>query len=418
MEEKITDERETIKIEEAFLRRMSLEQQIRAEQLYHQLGLDSVVNEVLTDFPSSLSRMDRVIDKIFGAYDIKGRAEAVARLTALVTNAVLSKEYYEKAQKFEAQIKSLEKERDTMRTDNNNLIRKVADIVGGNYDELKNNYYKLVDKLTEIQDLRPQIASLIQTLEKERAKLVDRVEKVTSGYGKAAEKKAEETTIHAEKALWDILKSTTGKAGIEVTLYTQTLVLIGSIYHLEERRLLDLLNNGSDQRGRSTSPFLELSYVHARNPDGRDTTLHTASIEKAAVYMAVLADTNAARGVGAKDSHSSLPFVPKSPVQVELQMVDFMINGNMHCASGQKPQDVLDEKTRFLPLTDVTIRMLRNDIYNIELTAPFVAINKEHVVSSAQKYLNPADLKLLELYRKLIELELGYLYKNPPVVSG
>ena len=61
---------------------MSFEQKRRTEQLYHELGLDAVVNRVLKDFSSSLSGIDRVLDKIFGPYDIKGRAAAVARLTA------------------------------------------------------------------------------------------------------------------------------------------------------------------------------------------------------------------------------------------------------------------------------------------------------------------------------------------------
>ncbi|MFC1893391.1 hypothetical protein ACFLYR_05110 [Chloroflexota bacterium] len=407
MEEKSADKREPLKIDEVLLARMSLEQKRRAEQLYHELGLDSVVNKVLTDFPSSLSGMDRVIDKIFGVYDIKGRAEAVARLTALITHTALSEECHKKARQLEAQITSLEGERDKIRTNYDDIVHKVADIVGGNYNELKANYYELVDKLAIVEDLRSQMATLRRTLKKERAQLVERVPKILArDYEMAAEKGAEEAGKHADETLRNIINNTIDTEGIDVTLYTRTIVLSGSVYHLEEGRLLDLLNDGSDQRGWSAGPFLELINANARNADGHKQILPTAYIGKASVYMAVLADDNAARGVGAKAGHKPFPFVLKSPVPIELHMVNYVLIGNMHCASGQKPQDVLDEKPAFLPLTDVSIRTLRSDI---ELTAPFVAVNKEHVLPLEQKEISPADSRLLKAYRKLLELKLGYL---------
>jgi hypothetical protein len=397
MEGKSADEREPLKIDEVLLERMSLEQERRAEQLYHELGLDSVVKRVLADFPNSLSGIDRVIDKILGAYDIKGRAEAVARLTALITHTALSEECHKKARQLEAQITSVEGERDKIRANYDNLVQKVADMVGSNYDELKANYYELIDKVAKVQDVRSQIETMILTLKKETAQLVKSM---------AAGKGAEETSNNAEEPLRNIMNNTTDTVGIELTLYTQTLVLSGSVSRLEEGRLLDLLNDGSDQRGQGASPFLELSNVNARDAGERKKILPNAYIEKASVYMAVLADANAARGVGAKAGHKSFPFVLKSPVPVELHMADYVLVGNMHCANGQKPQDVLSEKPRFLPLTDVSIRTLRNDI---ELTAPFVAANKEHVLPLEKEGIYPADSRLLKAYMKLLELKLGYL---------
>ncbi len=88
MEEKGQEETQLIKVEEIDLEKMSLQQKQQAERLYNQLGLNPVVNKVLKEFSNSLSGMDRVTDKVLGPYDVKGRADAVAKVTALVTCSV------------------------------------------------------------------------------------------------------------------------------------------------------------------------------------------------------------------------------------------------------------------------------------------------------------------------------------------
>jgi len=93
MEEKGQEETQLIKVEEISLGKMSLQQKQEAERLYNQLGLNPVVSKVLKEFSNSLSGMDRVTDKVLGPYDIKGRADAVAKVTALVTYAALSEQY-------------------------------------------------------------------------------------------------------------------------------------------------------------------------------------------------------------------------------------------------------------------------------------------------------------------------------------
>ncbi len=122
MEEKVPEERQLIKIEEVSLERMSLEQKRRAEQLYNQLGLDPIVDEVLKGYPEALSRFDRVTDKMFGPYDVKGRAEAIAKITALVTYAALSEQYDKEAGKLESQITALEGEREQVTTNYDELV--------------------------------------------------------------------------------------------------------------------------------------------------------------------------------------------------------------------------------------------------------------------------------------------------------
>jgi len=167
MEEEGLEQRQLIKLEE-----MSLEQKQQAERLYHQLGLEPVVNKVLKEFPKSLAGMDRVTDKIFGPYDVKGRADAVAKITALATYAALSEQYNKQAGDLGARITSIEGERDQIKTNYDNLVARVAEIVGGNYEELKANYNELVGRLTEVEQLRLQI----ETLNREKAQLTEKYE--------------------------------------------------------------------------------------------------------------------------------------------------------------------------------------------------------------------------------------------------
>ncbi len=172
MEKKSLEEKQLIKMEEVSLEKMSLEQEQRVERLYHQLGLDPVVKKVLKGFSNSLSGMDRVTDRMFGPYDVKGRADAVAKVTALVTYAALSEQYNEQVGNLESQITNLEGERDQARTNYDNLVQKVADVVGGDYEELKGDYNELVGRLAEVEHLRSQLA----TLNKEKTELTERYE--------------------------------------------------------------------------------------------------------------------------------------------------------------------------------------------------------------------------------------------------
>ncbi len=85
--------------------------------MYHQLGLDPAVSRALQEFSNSLDGMGRVSDRMFGAYDVKGRADAVAKVTASMTYAALSEQYSNQMGQLEVQITSVEGERDQVRTD-------------------------------------------------------------------------------------------------------------------------------------------------------------------------------------------------------------------------------------------------------------------------------------------------------------
>jgi len=166
------EEKQLIRVGEVSLEKMSLEQRQQAERLYHQLGLEPVIGTVLKEFPRTLSGMDRFLDRIFGPYDVKGRADAIARVTALVTYGSLGEQYNKEVGSLESRITSLERERDQARTNYDHLVERVAELVGGDYHELKTNYGELVRRLAEVEQLKSQLA----TLDKEKAQLTEKYE--------------------------------------------------------------------------------------------------------------------------------------------------------------------------------------------------------------------------------------------------
>lgn len=172
MEEKNIEQRQLMKIEEVSLEKMSLEQKQLADGLYHQLGLDPVVDKVLRGYSESLSGMDRATDKVFGPYDIKGRADAVAKVSALVTYAALKEQHDREAGNLESQMVVVAKERDKERKNYDKLVGKVAEVVGGDYEALKANYNEIVDRLADVEHLKSQVSNL----NKEKAELTERYE--------------------------------------------------------------------------------------------------------------------------------------------------------------------------------------------------------------------------------------------------
>jgi len=178
MEEKNIEQRQLMKIEEVSLEKMSLEQKQLADGLYHQLGLDPVVDKVLREYSESLSGMDRATDKVFGPYDIKGRADAVAKVSALVTYAAVKEQHDREVGNLESQMVVVAKERDKERKNYDKLVGKVAEVVGGDYESLKANYNEIVDRLADVEHLKSQVSNL----NKEKAELTERYESRIAGY--------------------------------------------------------------------------------------------------------------------------------------------------------------------------------------------------------------------------------------------
>lgn len=174
---------------------------------------------------------------------------------------------------------------------------------------------------------------------------------------------------------------------LSITFYMETQVLTGFIHQPAEQRLLDLLNGASLSTPETSGIFIGLTDVTISHTNGKKEKLPTAYVNKATIQLVTTPDDgNSARGTGAKVGPKSYPFVPKSPVWVSLRMPAYALVGSMHCASGQEIRHLLGGKLMFLPITDAKIRPLTNGIW---WTAPFVAVNKEQIVSLQQEEIVP-----------------------------
>ena len=163
-----------------------------------------------------------------------------------------------------------------------------------------------------------------------------------------------------------------------VKFYMQTQVLIGTISS-PETRLLDTLNGVPDRELSKNRRFLELNDVIIQYADGSKEKLQTSYINKSTIQLAVVvnnAELN--RGVGAQEGLKLYPFVEKSQLPVLIKTHDYIVKGDMHTLSFQKISIVLEDTQPFLPITDARIITKSN---GSQETVPFVAVNKEHILS-------------------------------------
>ena len=171
------------------------------------------------------------------------------------------------------------------------------------------------------------------------------------------------------------------RSWVSVEFYIQSQVLCGYIYISSELRLLDLLNRAGIQDRDTKSEYIE--FMTAISSSG-DEYKDVRYVRKAAVELVAIADANLARGAGAKAHQKTYPFAEKSQVRVSLQMLTYALDGTMYCTPGRRVWDVLDEKSLFLPLTDVTIA-LEGRFYGAR---PFVAAKKEQIIWLKEERFN------------------------------
>ena len=174
------DNTQIVKVEEITLASMDLQQQRMAERLYSQLGLDPVINKVLKEYKTQLSGVDKATDRVFGPFDIKGRAESIAKVSALMTYSALHQQYTKELDQIQEQVTTVAGERDHERANYDSLVHKVADVVGGDYEELKSNYEEVVDRLSSVEHLKSQTS----VLNKEKSELVQKYESQIAGQQK------------------------------------------------------------------------------------------------------------------------------------------------------------------------------------------------------------------------------------------
>jgi len=132
-EEKASEERQLIKIEE-----MSLEEIQLAEQLYNSAGLDPVVDAGLKDYDERLQRENKLLSKVLGprGSDIKGYGETVAKRVAFAIYTLLNKQYGGKVGDLRTYIMSLQEECDRANTKYDELMGRVVGTLVDEYKEL------------------------------------------------------------------------------------------------------------------------------------------------------------------------------------------------------------------------------------------------------------------------------------------
>ena len=164
----------------------------------------------------------------------------------------------------------------------------------------------------------------------------------------------------------------------QILLFTPTKVLIGSIFiSTPEERLLDELNGDFSEEHENRDEFLELTQVTILQPDSTKENVPLCHVNKTSIQMAAITDDNLNRGVGAKPDHNFYPFIKKEVIRVKIEMSGYRITGSMHRLSHQKVGHVLQERTKFMPLTHAEISSLTNDK---RWYMPFVAVNKKQIL--------------------------------------
>lgn len=167
--------------------------------------------------------------------------------------------------------------------------------------------------------------------------------------------------------------------GVPITVYLETQVLSGLVYPPVGKRLSDLLNSVGAGQSENSGKFLECSDLTISHADGTRERTQTAYINKSTIQIVATPDRDSARGIGARVGPKTYPFVQKTPVRVRTRLPGYEVTGSMHCASGQRVWQLLEEeKLMFLPLTSARICTSKEGVW---WTAAFVSINREQILS-------------------------------------
>jgi len=165
---------------------------------------------------------------------------------------------------------------------------------------------------------------------------------------------------------------------LPVKLFTQSQLITGFVYHPREDRLLDILSSISVKRVENRGKFLELRNVRIQNSDGIEESLNDSFINKDSVHLAATFDADSGRGIGAKMDAKPYPYTQKLTSQVTIRTSSYIITGDVYRANYQHVWQVLEDMPSFLPLTSVVIF---SQASKTKWEAPFVAVNKEQIIS-------------------------------------
>ena len=160
------DRTEVIKAEE-----MTLSDMQTAEQLYHNAGLDPVVDAGLRDYGGRIQHENKLLNRVLGpsGSDIRGYGEAVARRVAVAVYAQLNRQYGGKVGDLRSYMMTLEEERSRANSRYDDLMGRVIGILGDEYKELRTSSNEFLEKLTnvmgeDVKESRINQETLVQRL--------------------------------------------------------------------------------------------------------------------------------------------------------------------------------------------------------------------------------------------------------------
>src|SRR3972149_958361 len=176
---------------------------------------------------------------------------------------------------------------------------------------------------------------------------------------------------------------------VSLDFFTSSRVLSGYATCPKGSRLLDVLNGQLAPGPAAKGAFLEFAAAEpvSAGEAGIDKT-PKQYVRKTSIQFVGVPEADLARGAGARPGARCYPFSPKSAVRVSLQLQDYSLSGNLHRKEGQSIQAVLNEETQFLPLTDVTIARESDGDCHLFGLRPFVAVNKDQIISSREEVFN------------------------------
>jgi hypothetical protein len=164
---------------------------------------------------------------------------------------------------------------------------------------------------------------------------------------------------------------------IKVEFYIQSGVLKGQLACPLGFRLLDLFNNTEMVDDTSPGEFIE--FVNGANFKKGESYFKAPKeyIRRTSVHLVAVPDAETGRGLGSRNSLKTYPFICKLPRLVKIEMQHYSLLGTAYLREEQTMRELLNEKTQFLPLTDVMI----THEGNLEGSRPFSIINKQWVIS-------------------------------------
>jgi hypothetical protein len=163
---------------------------------------------------------------------------------------------------------------------------------------------------------------------------------------------------------------------LNVEFYTRSEVIAGNIHCPIGFRLLDFFNSSSDETENLTREFIEFLPVENNPQENAKTELKIQYVRKSSIYVIALTDAESGRGLGARDSLKTYPYVYKNPRAVSIEMEGYSVAGTAYVPQGQTFKELLNERNQFIPLTDVTLAR-DNHLYG---TRPLCILNKQQII--------------------------------------